>query len=170
MALRSRMIGKSAIPVTIVTNEKTGKEYDQIGKLEFSEVTIDETTGSVALRALMPNEDGVLLPGLFVRASINLGEEKALLVPQRAATRSPEGDLSVWIVDSENKAQPRQIQVDQAHEDSWIVTEGVSAGDEVIVLGYQKVDQGAEVDPEPWQSAKDAAAIAPAASAENNEE
>ncbi len=170
MALRSRMMGKNAIPVTIVTNEKTGKEYDRIGKLEFSEVTIDESTGSVALRALMPNPDGILLPGLFVRASIDLGEEKALLVPQRAATRSPDGDLSVWIVDDQNKAQPRQLQVDQAYEDSWIVTDGVKAGERVIVLGYQKVAEGADVNPEPWQNARDAAAIAPAASAENNEE
>ena len=164
------MMGKNAIPVTIVTNEKTGKEYDRIGKLEFSEVTIDESTGSVALRALMPNPDGILLPGLFVRASIDLGEEKALLVPQRAATRSPDGDLSVWIVDDQNKAQPRQLQVDQAYEDSWIVTDGVKAGEHVIVLGYQKVAEGADVNPEPWQNARDAAAIAPAASAENNEE
>jgi len=169
-ALRGRMIDKSAIPVTIITNEKTGKKYDEIGKLEFSEVTIDESTGSVALRALMPNPDGILLPGLFVRASIDLGEEKALLVPQRAATRSSQGDLSVWVVDDANKAQPRQIQVDQAYEDTWIVTDGVSAGDQLIVLGYQKVAPGTEVGPEPWKSAKGAAAIAPAASADNNEE
>jgi multidrug efflux pump subunit AcrA (membrane-fusion protein) len=98
-------------------------------------------------------------------------------VPQRAATRSPEGDLSVWVVDDENKAQPRQIQVDQAYEDSWVVTSGLSAGERVIVLGYQKVSEDAEVNPEPWEGARKrpeeadfSAAIAPAASAENNQE
>lgn len=171
MMLRSRMIGKENIPVSIVTNEKTGKEYGRKGTLEFSEVTIDESTGSVALRALMPNPDGILLPGLFVRASIDLGEEEVLLVPQRAATRSPGGDLSVWVVDSDNRARQRQIQVDQAYEDNWIVTDGLSEGDRVIVLGYQKVADGAEVISEPWKNTR-RNKVSPdsAAPVDNNEE
>lgn len=167
--IRSRMIDKESIPVTLTLNEQTGKEYGHKGVLEFSEVTVDETTGAVALRALMPNPDGILLPGLFVRASIGLGDKTALLVPQRAATRTAEGDLNVWIVDNENKARQRQIQVDGAYEDDWIVTGGLSAGERVIVLGYQKVADGAPVNPEPWQNARGAAAIAPAVSNDMNE-
>lgn len=153
--LRSRMAGKQEVTtVHLVLDEKTGKDYPRDGTLKFSEVTVDETTGSIALRALMPNPDGLLLPGLFVRAALDLGQAEVLLVPQRAAIRTPEGGLSVWIVDENNQAQPRPIQVEQAYKDSWIVTDGLKTGDNVIIEGYLKIGPGAPVSPVPWQKDK----------------
>lgn len=148
--LRARMMGKDTIPVHLILDDKTGQDYPHEGTLKFSEVTVDETTGSIALRALMPNPDGLLLPGLFVRAMINLGQEEALLVPQRATTRTPEGGLTVWIVDATGKAQPRPIEVEQAYKDNWVIKSGLKAGDTVIVEGYQKIGPGADVSPVPW--------------------
>lgn len=149
--LRSRMMGKETIPVKLILDDKTGKGYPHDGTLKFSEVTIDETTGSIALRALMPNPNGVLLPGLFVRAGLDLGQNEVLLVPQRATTRTPEGNLTVWVVGADNKAQPRPIEVEQAYKDSWVVAGGLKAGDAVIVEGYQKIGPGAAVSPTPWE-------------------
>jgi len=149
--LRSRMMGKEIVPVHLILDDKIGKDYPHEGTLKFSEVTMDETTGSIALRALMPNPDGLLLPGLFVRATLDLGQDDVLLVPQRATIRTPEGGLTIWVVDETGKAQPRPIQVEQAYKDNWIVTDGLKAGDTVIVEGYQKVGPGAPVSPVPWQ-------------------
>ncbi len=149
--LRTRMSGKETIPVHLILDEKTGKDYPHNGTLKFSEVTVDETTGSIALRALIPNPDDLLLPGLFVRATLDLGEDQVLLVPQRASVRTPEGRLTVWIVDENGTAQPRAIQVEQAYKDSWIVTDGVKTGDTIIVEGYQKVAPGASVSTVAWQ-------------------
>lgn len=155
--LRSRVMGKETIPVKLVMDEKAGKSYPHDGTLKFSEVTVDETTGSIALRALMPNKEGLLLPGLFVRANLDLGQVEVLLVPQRATTRTPEGNLTVWVVGADNKAQPQSIEVEQAYEDSWVVTSGLKAGDRVIVEGYQKVGPGAVVFPTPWEKKEQSA-------------
>lgn len=152
--LRSRMMGKEIVPVHLILDEKTGKDYPHDGTLKFSEVTMDETTGSIALRALMPNPDALLLPGMFVRATLDLGRDEVLLVPQRATIRSPEGGLTVWVVGEDGKAQPRPIQVEQAYENNWIVTDGLKTGDTVIVEGYQKVAPGAPVSPAPWQQSE----------------
>lgn len=142
-----------SLPVTLLLGENNQMVYPLKGSLKFSEVTIDETTGSVTLRAVVPNPEGVLLPGLFVRASLELGEENALLIPQRATTRNPDGSLSVWVV-SNGKASPASIQVSRAYQDSWIVTEGIKPGDQVIIEGYQKIRPGADVQTSPWQVAE----------------
>ena len=113
-------------------------------------MTIDETTGSVTLRAVVPNPNDILWPGLFVRATLDLGAKEALLVPQRAATRTPEGLLSVWVVDGKNKATPKTFETSGAHKDSWIVSSGLTPGDTIIVTGYQKIGPGAPVAPSPW--------------------
>ncbi len=150
--LRFYMAGKEEIPVSLSFDETVSKQYEQTGSLKFSEVTVDETTGSITLRALVPNPDGLLLPGLFVRAALDFGERSVLLVPQRASIRKPDGSLMVWVVDSENKASPRPVQVSQAYEDSWIVSEGLKSGDTVIIAGYQKLAPGTVVTPVPWQA------------------
>ncbi len=155
MQLRTRVMDKASVPVSVILNEKTGEMYGHEGSLKFSEVTVDETTGSITLRALVDNPDDVLLPGLFVRTVMKLGEEEVLLVPQRATTRAADGSLSAWIVDADGKAQPRSIQVLRAFEDSWVVTSGLEAGDKVIVEGYQKVAAGAAVSETEWQKNKD---------------
>ncbi|MCB9980613.1 MAG: efflux RND transporter periplasmic adaptor subunit [Rhodospirillales bacterium] len=150
MQLRARMPANSDIPVRLILDETTGQAYPLAGTLKFSEVTIDETTGSIALRALMPNPESILLPGLFVRASLDLGNRRVLTVPQRAATRLPSGGLQVWVVDAEQKAQPRPLTVEQAYKDQWIVRDGVSEGDTIIITGYQKAGPGTLVTPTPW--------------------
>ncbi len=152
MALQQmRLEGQEEIAVTILLGDKDQIAYPHQGSLKFSEVTIDETTGSITLRAKVPNSENVLMPGLFVRAALNIGEVNALLVPQRAASRNPDGTLSVWVVDGDNKAQPRNIEVKEAYQDSWIVSGGLNAGETIIIEGYQKVGAGAQVAPTPWQ-------------------
>jgi membrane fusion protein (multidrug efflux system) len=143
MDSRAELVRDASVPVRLVL-ERGGVErtYAHSGRLKFSEVTMDEATGSTTLRAEIPNPDGDLLPGMFVRAVLDLGEEEVLLVPQRATTRTAQGDLKVWVVDGENKAHQRTIRVDSAYEDDWIVTGGLEAGDTLITEGYQKVQDG----------------------------
>jgi len=147
---RAQLNGQENIPVTIMLGQNGGMSYEHEGSLKFSEVTIDETTGSITLRAIVPNPDNILMPGLFVHASLSIGDEKALLVPQRSATRNPDGSLNVWVVDNNNKAELRDIKVSDTYQDNWIVTEGLSAGEIIIIEGYQKVKSGADVAPTPW--------------------
>ncbi|KTD53067.1 multidrug efflux system, subunit A [Legionella quinlivanii] len=123
-----------------------GSLYDQKGKLEFSEVQVDETTGSITLRAIFPNPESKLLPGMFVRAQLNMGvNPKALLVPQQGITRDNTGKATALIVDGENKVEQRNITVTQAVKDKWLVTKGLSAGDKIIVSGQLKVKPGSKV-------------------------
>ncbi len=151
MKLQNFVSGQSSIPVTLSMGDQEDLTYPHEGQLKFSEVTVDQTTGSVTLRAIVPNPNGVLLPGLFVRATMNLGQQEVVLVPQRATTRTPEGKLTVWLVDKENHARPTAISVSSAHGDSWVVNDGVVAGDTIIVSGYQKLGAGAAVTTTPWQ-------------------
>lgn len=151
LQFRSRMAGQESVPVKILYGDSEDKIYPHEGTLKFSEVTVDETTGSITLRAEIPNKDLVLLPGLFVRAQLNLGKRDVLLVPQRATTRSANGKLSLWVVDHENKAQKRDLEVEQAHGNQWIVRSGVKAGEKVIIEGYQKIGAGQTVTPISWE-------------------
>lgn len=151
LSLRSRTAGKEAIPVRVMVDENTGEYYPTEGELKFSEVTVDETTGSITLRALIQNSEGVLMPGLFVRAELEMGEEDVILVPQRATTRNADSSLTLWVVDQDGKAQKRTIEVAQTYKDDWVIQSGVSEGDRVIVTGYQKVAKGASVNPSEWQ-------------------
>jgi membrane fusion protein (multidrug efflux system) len=117
--------------------------YPENGKLQFSEVTVDPGTGSVTLRAVFPNSQIVLLPGMFVRERLEEGiNEKGLLVPQRAVARNERGEPTVTVVDAESKAATRIIKTDRAVGDQWLVSEGVAAGDKVIVIGIQSVRPG----------------------------
>lgn len=149
MSVRTQMMGENTVPVHVILDEKTDKRYPVVGEVKFSEVTVDEGTGSIALRALIPNPDGLLMPGLFVQASLDLGEKSVLLVPQRATIRTPNGGLNAWVV-IDGKAQLRSIQVASAYKDSWVVLEGLNVGDQVIVEGYQKVRAGSDVAAVPW--------------------
>jgi membrane fusion protein (multidrug efflux system) len=125
-----------------------GTDYPTPGKLQFSEVTVDQTTGSVTLRAIFPNQQGILLPGLFVRQRIEEGVVKnAILVPQQALTRNPRGDATVLVVGPDNRVALRTVTADRAIGDKWLVTAGVAAGDRVVVEGTQKARPGAQVRP-----------------------
>jgi RND family efflux transporter, MFP subunit len=130
--------------VTLVTQD--GLKYSQDGTLEFSDVTVDQTTGSITLRAIFPNPDHTLLPGMFVRAKLEEGvNPTALLVPQQGVTRTPRGDASVLLVGEGDKVEMRQITATQAIGDKWLVTDGLKSGDRVIITGLQKVKPGAQV-------------------------
>ncbi|MKC35444.1 multidrug efflux pump subunit AcrA [Salmonella enterica subsp. enterica] len=130
--------------VDLVTSD--GIKFPQSGTLEFSDVTVDQTTGSIALRAIFPNPDHTLLPGMFVRARLQEGTKPtALLVPQQGVTRTPRGDATVLVVGADNKVETRQIVASQAIGDKWLVTDGLKAGDRVVVSGLQKVRPGAQV-------------------------
>jgi membrane fusion protein (multidrug efflux system) len=123
-----------------------GKEYSQAGTLEFSDVTVDETTGSITLRAIFPNPNDALLPGMFVRARLDEGvNDNALLVPQQGITRNPRGDATAMVIGADNKVEIRTVTTTQAIGDKWVVTDGLKSGDKVIVTGLQKIKPGVQV-------------------------
>jgi len=127
-----------------------GSEYEQPGALTVSEVTVDPSTGTVTLRAEFPNPDRLLMPGMYVRARLQVAvDSNALLVPQRAVTRTPKGDATTLVVGKDNKVEVRTLQVRQTLGDAWVVTGGIEDGERVIVDGLQKVRPGAEVAPVP---------------------
>ncbi len=123
-----------------------GGAYAQPGTLQFSDVTVDHSTGSVTLRALFPNPQGELLPGMFVRALLDEAiDPQALLVPQRAVTRDQKGQPSALAVSADGKAELRLLTVDRAVGSDWLVSTGLRAGDQVIVDGLQHIRPGALV-------------------------
>ncbi|KMJ44543.1 efflux RND transporter periplasmic adaptor subunit [Xenorhabdus khoisanae] len=126
----------------------SGQEYSQEGYLEFSDVTVDETTGSITMRAVFPNPNEELLPGMFVRTKLEEGvRQNAILVPQQAITRTPRGQATTLVVDKDNKVELRNINAAQALGNKWLVKEGLKAGDRVIVTGLQKIMPGITVKP-----------------------
>ena len=148
--------GAGRAKVRLVTED--GREYASDGTLQFADVTVDPSTGSVALRALFPNPKGELLPGMFVRARLAEGvNPAAILVPQVAVTRDQKGLPTALVVNAQRKVERRQLVTDRAVGDAWLVTSGVQAGDQVIVEGLQKVRPGVEVNPVPAASPKQAA-------------
>lgn len=125
---------------------ENGAMYPHEGRLQFTDVSVDESTGMVSLRALFPNPEHILLPGMYVRAVIIEGvDENALLVPQRALRRDPKGQASVLLVDGGGKAEVRLVDVGRTVGDSWQVLSGLNPGDLVIVEGGQNVRPGMSV-------------------------
>lgn len=140
--------GKGQARVRLVTDD--GKEYAQPGTLQFTDVTVDPGTGSILMRALFPNPKGDLLPGMFVRARFDEAvNPKALLVPQVAVTRDQKGLPVALVVNAERKVERRQIAADRTVGASWLVTDGLRPGEQVIVEGVQKVRPGTLVNPVP---------------------
>jgi membrane fusion protein (multidrug efflux system) len=125
-----------------------GTEYPLPGKLLFSGISVDPTTGMIALRAEFPNPDRLLLPGMFARGRLEQGvNEQAVTVPQRAATRSAGGGATVLVVNADNKVEARSIELGNAIGDKWVVNKGLEGGERVIVEGLQKVRPGSTVKP-----------------------
>src|SRR5690606_22739231 len=156
--LLQRQAGKDSARVTLTLAD--GSQYGHEGTLQFSEVTVDEGTGSVTLRAVFPNPDNKLLPGMFVRARIIEGTvPQGVLAPQRGITRDQRGRPTALVVNAENKAELRLLTVDRAIGDQWLVTSGLQAGDRVIVEGVQNVRPGIDVQAREF----DASGAAPAA-------
>lgn len=146
LRLRRKTADFENIPVTLLLDE--GKTvHDHEGKIRFHEVTVDQTTDSVQLRALFPNPEYTLLPGLFVRVKLNIKYPDALLVPQNATQRQPDGSLSIWTVDKDNVAHPTIIQSDLAIGDKWLVSSGLKPGDTIAVEGIINLRPGTHVIP-----------------------
>ncbi|CCN23415.1 acriflavine resistance protein a precursor [Bordetella bronchiseptica 1289] len=160
--LLQREAGEQSARVTLTLED--GTQYDQDGKLQFSEVTVDPGTGSVLLRAVFPNPQRKLLPGMFVRARLAEGvASEGLLVPQRGVTRNQRGQPTALVVNAENKVELRTLKTDRAIGDQWLVSSGLAAGDRVIVEGLQSVRPGAEVKAAEWSPPASKAAAQPAA-------
>jgi len=144
-----------------------GSAYPLSGTLKFSEVTVDQSTGSVTLRAVFPNPKQTLLPGMFVRAILEEGtNDNAILVPQRGVSRNAKGDATVLVVGAEEKVEQRVITVPRTIGDNWLVSDGLKAGDRVILEGIQKARPGSPVKAVPFGStpaASPATTPAPAA-------
>lgn len=138
--------GRGLAKVKLVLED--GREYPLAGALQFADVTVDPSTGSIALRALFPNPKKELMPGMFVRARLEEGvNPEALLVPQQAVSRDQKGLPFALVVGPDRKVERRQISTDRAVGDAWLVTAGLKRGEQVIVEGLQKVRPGAEVKP-----------------------
>ncbi|HEY1448591.1 MAG TPA: efflux RND transporter periplasmic adaptor subunit, partial [Caulobacteraceae bacterium] len=136
--------GPTTVPVRLKLED--GSDYPQEGKLQFADVTVDQTTGAVTLRAIFPNSAGILLPGMFVRAEIAEGVVPAgLLAPQQGVSRDERGRPTALVVGPDGKAQLRSLQLGQAVGDQWLVTAGLRPGERLIVQGLQKVKPGQAV-------------------------
>jgi membrane fusion protein (multidrug efflux system) len=123
-----------------------GSVYSEVGRLQFSDISVDESTGSVTLRAIFQNPKHVLLPGMFVRAQLEVGvDQQGLLVPQQAVTYSVTGQATTLIVDANNTVEQRVLQINRSVGNQWLVTGGVQAGDRVITEGLQKIKPGVAV-------------------------
>lgn len=141
-----KSVGDNEAVITLSLEDNSA--YDQPGEIQFSEVTVDQSTGSVILRAVFPNPKAFLLPGMFVTAHLEEGvSENGILVPQQGVMRDPRGDASCYVVSPDNKVELRQIHTDRAIGDKWFVTDGLKAGDRVVIMGLQKVMPGASVNP-----------------------
>ncbi len=143
--------GKNQNAVQIILED--GTPYPLEGTLQFRDVSVDPTTGSVILRMVFPNPKGVLLPGMFIRAVVEEGvNQQAILAPQQAVSRTPKGEPFVLIVDAEDKVRQRMIALDRAIGNTWLVSSGLAPGDRVIVEGSQKVRPGVSVKAVPFEA------------------
>jgi membrane fusion protein (multidrug efflux system) len=137
--------GEEAMPVTIVLED--GTRFPHPGTLKFSEVAVDPSTGSYALRIEVPNPEHVLMPGMYVRAVLGAGvRANAVLVPQRGIARDPKGNTTAMVVDAQGVVEQRPVVVSRTIGDQWLVESGLAAGDRVVVEGLQKIAPGASVD------------------------
>lgn len=158
LELREEMRKHSSLPVSVLIDETKGSIYEHKGDVKFSEVTVDESTGSITLRAIVPNPDSILLPGLFVKGRIDTGSVNGILVPQRATTRQPDGAISVYIVNDKQEVELRNIQPIRTIDENYLVISGLETGEQLIVVGYQKVKPGATVNTVPWLNAQSSSA------------
>jgi membrane fusion protein (multidrug efflux system) len=133
-------------PVTLLFED--GVAYDKTGTLQFTDARVDPTTGTLSLRALFPNPDGTLLPGMYLRVRIEEATRpRALLIPQSSVSRDKQGTAIALFVNAKNSVERRRITVDRAVGNAWLLTGGAAAGDRVIVAGQNKIHPGEAVVP-----------------------
>ncbi|WP_322873924.1 MULTISPECIES: efflux RND transporter periplasmic adaptor subunit [Marinobacter] len=139
-------VGEDKASVSLV--DQSDHVYEHNGTLQFSEYAVAEATGSVTLRAIFPNPDGALLPGMFVRARLPQAErDSAILVPQKGVTRQPNGQATALVVGPDNTVEKRVVKTEKAVGNRWLISEGLEDGDRLIVEGLQKTGPGAPVKP-----------------------
>jgi membrane fusion protein (multidrug efflux system) len=159
-----RASGEEAATIRVVLED--GTDYPLEGKLLFSDLTVDSTTGQVTLRAEVPNPKGELLPGLYVRVKLEQAQAtNAITLPQQAVTRTQQGD-TVSVVDKDGKISKRTVKISAAKDNQWVVLDGLKAGEQVMVDGFQKLQMmppGTPVKAVPWTKPNPNAAATPAA-------
>lgn len=144
--LQSKLGKQESAPVQLYL--ENGKQYDEIGQLKLTEVSVDEATSSVTLRAVFNNSKRTLLPGMYVKTKIiNAIENNGITVPQKSVSYDTYGKPFLYLIDKDNKVEKRNIEIYGALKDSWIVSSGVNAGDTVITEGTEKVRDGEVVNP-----------------------
>ena len=160
--LKQNEAGKTQVRLRL----EDGSDYAHPGTLEFTEVTVDQGTGSVTLRALIPNPDRLLLPGMFVREEIQEGvRQGAVLAPQQGVSHDQKGEPNALVVGPNNTVELRTLVTDRAIGNQWLVTSGLKPGDRVIVEGIQSAKPGAQVVPEEFRPANEKTAQPPPATA-----
>lgn len=150
IALRRSLASGGAVSTQAAVRLKLedGSDYGRTGSVEFSEVVVDPSTGTVTLRARFPNPDGLLLPGMFVRAVFDQAiDRNAILVPQASVTRDPKGNATVWVVGPGNKAVQKTVTADRTQGAFWVVTQGLAPGDRVITQGTGNLRANMDVKP-----------------------
>jgi membrane fusion protein, multidrug efflux system len=150
---RLQKVGDNSAKVQLVLED--GSHYAHEGTLEFSEVAVDEGTGSVTLRAVFPNPDHLLMPGMFVHAELQAGvRQQAILAPQQGVTRNQRGEPIAMVVNAQNKVEPRLLKANRTVGSAWLIEDGLNEGDRLITEGLQFVQPGAEVNAVPAGNVK----------------
>ncbi|MCK9469487.1 MAG: efflux RND transporter periplasmic adaptor subunit, partial [Porticoccaceae bacterium] len=160
--------GENQARVTLQLDD--GTLYPLPGVLQFSEVSVDPSTGAVTLRAEFPNPDRKLLPGMFVRAQLQEGvQEHAILAPQQAVFRDSRGVAQVWVVGANNSAERREVETLRTVGNSWLIGSGLESGDQVVTEGLQLLIEGMQINPVPAQNVDLSIDLSPAATNATND-
>ena len=152
MALRKQLTENGIKPteLSVRLQLENGTTYSQQGTFKFSDIAVDEATGSITLRAAFSNPNHGLLPGMYVRAELGTGtRSNSILIPQGALFRDADGNALVWVVGKDNKAEQRKITLGNAIDNRWLVKSGLNEGDQVIVDGLQGLSAGMAIEPTP---------------------
>src|SRR5690606_12517172 len=137
-----------------------GSQDEHEGELEFSEVSVDPSPGSVTLRAVFPNPDRLLLPGMFVHAQLVSGERsEAILAPQQGITRNPRGQAVAMLVNADNQVEQRIVQTERTVGNRWLISDGLNVGDRLITEGLHMVQPGMTVEPVPAANVDNAGTV-----------
>lgn len=153
LKLREVLRHRDRVPVSLALDD--GKvAYPHQGVLQFSDVSVDESTGAVDVRALFPNPDHTLLPGMFVTATLHLGKERAIAVPVRVVSHNLQGDAYVWLVSGSDTVHQQVVTTERSYKDQWVISKGLKAGDVLVFAGVQNLRPGSKVIPHPKESEK----------------
>ena len=164
LKLRQALSGGGAVPTAAQVHLKLpdGSDYGFTGTVEFSQVIVDQSTGTVTIRARFPNPQSILLPGMFVTAQFAQAiQTSAILVPQPAVTRDPQGNATLYVVGPGNRAVQRAIVADRTFGTDWVVTQGLAPGEKVITQGLANVKDGAQIKPVPANAPQKVQALPP---------